>query len=43
MDEVAVNVNERGLSRLFVNNVRIPDFLVECFRWHVGSLWILTL
>jgi hypothetical protein len=31
VDEVAVDVNERGLVRLFVDNVAVPDFLVESF------------
>ena len=33
VDEMQVNIkNSRGLG-LFGNNVRIPDFLKECF-WH---------
>ncbi len=31
VDEVAVDVNKRGLVRLFVDNVAVPDFLVESF------------
>src|SRR5689334_490954 len=38
-----VYINERGLFRLFPHNVVIPDFLIERFRWHGGSLRILAL
>ncbi len=36
VDEMAVNINNRGLPGFFANQVRIPDFLVESFR-HGGS------
>jgi len=29
---VAVNVDERGLAGLFVDDVTVPNFLVESFR-----------
>jgi len=32
VDEVAVNIDECGFSRLFVNDVGVPNFLVERFR-----------
>jgi hypothetical protein len=32
VNEVAVNVDERGFAWLFVNDVGVPDFLVERFR-----------
>src|SRR6266404_327006 len=31
VDEVAVNIDERGLAGLFVDNVGVPNFLVESF------------
>jgi hypothetical protein len=31
VDEVAVDIDERGLSGLFVDNVAVPDFLVKSF------------
>jgi len=34
VDEMPVNIDERRLSRLFVNYVRVPDLLVESFLWH---------
>src|SRR6266568_4655684 len=42
MDQVAVNVDERGLAGRFVNNMGVPDFLVESFRCHGRSSGILT-
>ena len=36
VDQVAVNVNERGLPGFFADHVGIPDFLVESFRRHGG-------
>jgi hypothetical protein len=32
VDEMAVDIEERRLSRLFVDDVRVPDFLVKRFR-----------
>ncbi len=32
VDEVAVDVDERGLARRFVDDVTVPNFLVESFR-----------
>jgi len=29
VDEVAVNVDDRGLAGLLVNNVGVPDLLIE--------------
>jgi hypothetical protein len=44
VDEMAVDVDERGLARLFVDNVAVPDFLVESFRGgHNGVRRILAL
>src|SRR5262249_20008699 len=43
VDEMAVDVNERRLARLFVDNVIFPDFFVESLRRHSGSLRILAL
>ena len=34
MDEVAIDVNERGLAGFFVNHVAIPDFFVESGGCH---------
>ena len=34
VDQMAVDVNQRGFSRLFVDDVRIPDLFVECARGH---------
>jgi len=31
VDEVAVDIDERGLSGLFVDDVAVPDFLVKSF------------
>jgi hypothetical protein len=44
VDEVAVNIYERGIGGLFVDNVAVPNFLVESFRSaHSGVGWILAL
>ena len=43
MNEVAVNVDDRGLAGFFVNNVRIPDFFVKGFGWHEWLQAILAL
>jgi hypothetical protein len=44
VDEVSVNIDERGLAGLFVDNVAVPDFLVERFRGaHSGVPRILAL
>src|SRR6266481_4311847 len=32
VDEVAVDIDERGLAGLFVDDVTVPNFLVESFR-----------
>ena len=32
MDEVAVDIDERGLAGLFVDDVAVPNLLVESFR-----------
>ena len=32
MDEVAVDIDERGLAGLFVHDVAVPNLLVESFR-----------
>jgi hypothetical protein len=34
MDKVAVDIDNRGLAGFFVNDVGVPDFLVEGFRCH---------
>src|SRR5213592_2931312 len=43
VNEVAVNVDDRGLAGLFVDDVRVPDFLIERFRSHGVSIRILAL
>jgi hypothetical protein len=43
VNEVAVDVNDCGLAGLLVNNVGVPDFLVERFRRHGVSIRILAL
>ena len=32
VDEMAVNVDDRGLAGLFADDVGVPDFLIEHFR-----------
>src|SRR5882672_7551924 len=34
VNQMAVNIDERGMARRFVNNVGVPDLLVERFRSH---------
>jgi hypothetical protein len=41
--EVSVDVDDGGLAGLFVNNVRVPDLLIEGFRSHGVSIRILAL
>ena len=43
MDEVTVNVDDRWLAGLLVNDVGVPDFLIERFRSHDVSTRILAL
>jgi len=44
VDQVTVNIDDGGLSGLFVDNVAVPNFLVESFRGgHSGVGWILAL
>src|SRR5437879_4947832 len=43
MDEVAVNIDDGGLAGLLVNDVGVPDFLIERFRSHGVSIRILAL
>jgi|SRR5258706_15206563 len=44
VDEVAVNIDERGVAGLFVDDVTVPNFLIESFRSaHSGVAWILAL
>src|ERR1700674_3614262 len=43
MDEVAVNIDNRGLVGVLANNVGVPDFLIERFRCHGVSIRILAL
>jgi hypothetical protein len=44
VDQVAVYVDERGLAGLFVNNVAVPNFLVQRSRGgHSGAGRILSL
>ena len=44
VDEVAVDIDERGLARLFVDDVTVPNFLVKSFRGaHRKFVRILTL
>ena len=44
VDQVAVNIDDGGLSGLFVNNVAVPNVLVESLRCaHSGVAWILAL
>ena len=43
VDEVAVNVDDGGLAGLLVNDVGVPDFLIERFRSHGVSIRILAL
>ncbi len=43
VDQVAVDVDDRGLAGLFVNDVGVPDFLIERFRIHGLSIRILAL
>src|SRR6476646_6722475 len=37
VNQVAVNINERGLARLFINNVVVPNLFVQSFGGHVDS------
>ncbi len=49
VDEVAVDVDDRGLAGFFADDVGVPDFLVQRFGWHglhsdsntpaMGSKW----
>src|SRR6267378_4050987 len=34
MDEMAVNINQRGFSRRLMDDVSIPDFAIHCARSH---------
>ena len=43
VNEVTVDVNDPGLAGLLVNDVRVPDFLIERFRCHSVSTRILAL
>jgi hypothetical protein len=43
MDEVAINIYDGRLAGLLVNNVGVPDFLIERFRRHGVSIRILAL
>src|SRR5207302_918918 len=43
VNEVAVNVDDRGLAGLLVDDVGVPDFLIERFRSHGVSIRILAL
>jgi hypothetical protein len=43
MNQMAVNIDERRMSGRFMNNVGVPDFLIERFRCHWQSSRILTL
>jgi hypothetical protein len=44
VDEVAVNIDERGLAGLFVDNVAVPNLLIESLRGgHNGVEEILAL
>ena len=43
MNQMAVNIDERRMARRFVNNVGVPDLLIERFRCHWQSFRILTL
>jgi hypothetical protein len=44
VDEVAVNIDERGLIGRFVDDVAVPNFLIESFRSaHRKFVRILTL
>jgi hypothetical protein len=43
VNEVAVNIDDRGLGGLLVDDVGVPDFLIERFRSHGVSIRILAL
>src|SRR5437870_4476533 len=43
VDEVTVNIDDGGLAGLLVNDVGVPDFLIERFRSHGVSIRILAL
>src|SRR6266481_1271541 len=43
VNEVTVDINDRGLAGLLVNDVGVPDFLIERFRRHSVSIRILAL
>jgi hypothetical protein len=44
VDEVAVDIDQRGLPWLFVDNVTVPNLLVQSLRSaHSGVDWILAL
>jgi len=34
---MTIDIEERGLARLFVDEVVVPDFFIECFGWHRWS------
>ena len=35
VDQMPVDVDQRGFARLFVDDVRVPDFFVKCARSHI--------
>ncbi len=35
VDQMAVDIDQRGLTGLFVDDVRVPDFFVECAGGHI--------
>ena len=37
MDQMPVNINERGLAGLFPDNVVFPNLLIKSFWWHGSS------
>ncbi len=43
VDQVTVNIDDGGLAGLLVNDVGVPDFLIERFRSHDVSTRILAL
>jgi hypothetical protein len=43
VNQVTVNIYNAGLAGLFMNQVRIPDFLVKGFGWHEWLQPILAL
>src|SRR6267143_1810032 len=43
VNQMAVDIDERRLAGCIMNNVRVPDFLIERFRCHGCSSRILTL